>query len=131
MPVRGLVELQKIADALNQKLPEITCPVTIVQGSNDPIVDPESAKIIYDRIGSSDKRLHIVNSDRHSILFEDIDNTQATIIAWLSEFSVSKSPQVPMPIGLLAQVNSNILRLITPIIRGRKTTADKQAHNQI
>ena len=130
MPVRGLVELKKIADALNQKLPEITSPVTIIQGSNDPVVDPESAKIIYNRIGSSDKQLHIVNSNRHSILHEDIDNTQAIVIARLSEFAVSKSPQPQVPIGLLAQVNSNLLRLITPIIRGRKTTDDKRALNQ-
>ncbi len=129
MPVRGLVELQKIAAVLSQKLPEITCPVTIIQGSNDPIVDPESAKIIHDRIGSLDKQLHIVNSDRHGILHDDIDNTQAIVIAKLSEFAGSKPSHVPMPIGLLAQVNSNILRFITPIIRGRKTTDDKQTFN--
>jgi esterase/lipase len=130
MPVRALVELQKIADALTQRLPEITCPVTMIQGSNDPIVDPESAQIIHDRIGSSDKQLHFVNSDRHSILHDDIDKTQAIVIARLSEFIATKPSHIPMPIGLLAQVNSNILRLIKPIMRGRKSSVDKQALNQ-
>ncbi len=130
MPVRGLVELQKIADALRQNLAEITCAVTIIHGSNDPIVDPESARIIYDQIGSTDKQLHIVKSDRHAILHEDIDNTQAIIIARLGEFVVSKPPHLPIPNSLLAQVNSNFLRLITPIIRGRKTTTEKQTLKQ-
>lgn len=130
MPVRALVELQKIADALNRKLAEITSAVTIIHGSNDPIIDPESAQIIYDRIASLDKQLHIVNSDRHSILHDDIDNTHAIIVARLNEIFVSQPPLVPMPTGLLAQVNKNILRLIKPIMRGRKMTDKKETIGQ-
>jgi PhoPQ-activated pathogenicity-related protein len=130
MPVRGLVELQKIADMLSQRLPEITCPVTIIQGSNDPVVDPESANIIYDRIGSLDKKLHVVKSDRHSILHDDIDNTQEIIIARLKEFAATSPSSTAVRSGLFAQVNSNVLRLIAPIMRGRKSTNGKNEIDQ-
>jgi Serine aminopeptidase, S33 len=130
MPVGGLVELHKIADELSQRLPEITCPVTILHGSNDPVVDPESAKIIHDRVGSSDKKLHIVASDRHGILYEDIDNTQAIIISRLGEFAASNLLQAPAPLGLLPNVNAKFLRLISPLISGRKTADEKRAFNR-
>ena len=32
MPVRGLVELRKVADELSRCLPQVVCPVTIIQG---------------------------------------------------------------------------------------------------
>ena len=121
MPVRGLVELGKIAEMLHQKLPDITCPVTIIHGSNDPIVNSESARIIHDRIGSPDKQLHIVNSDRHGVLHDDIDNTQAIVIARLGGFVVAQPSKLPKPVGLLAKVNVNFLRLIAPLIPGRKS----------
>lgn len=127
MPVRALMELRKITDALHQKLPDIICPVSILHGSNDPVIDPASANIIYDRIGSADKKLHIVESERHSILYEDIDNTHAIIIQRLSEFVASKLPLVPLPVGLIPQFNASILRLISPLVRGRKTGDEKEA----
>jgi esterase/lipase len=120
MPVRALVELQKIADVLWQKLPEINCPITIIQGSNDPVVEPESANIIHDRVGSVDKKLQFVTSDRHGILHEDIDDTQAIIIASINTYSTVKPTSMPIPNRILAQVNSNILRLIAPIMRRKK-----------
>jgi esterase/lipase len=130
MPVRALVELGKIAEVLHQKLPEIICPVTIIHGSNDPVVDPESAIIVHDRIGSLDKQLHMVNSDRHAILHEDIDNTQAIVIARLNEFDASQPSQVPVPTGLVPQLNASLLRLFAPLIRGRKSADNKRAFNQ-
>jgi esterase/lipase len=126
MPVRGLVELRKMVDELNQRLPEITCPVSIIHGANDPVVDPESASIIHGKIGSLDTRLHIVMSDRHSILHEDIDNTQGIVIARLSEFVIANPLPQPVPTRLLPNINANFMRLIAPLIPGRKTAEGKR-----
>ncbi len=130
IPVRGLVELQNIAEALTDQLPKVFCPSTIIHGSNDPIVDPDSAKMIFDRIGSLDKQLHIVNSDRHAILHDDIDNTQALVIARLSAFACTEISQPPMPGSLFAQVNRYISRFLSPILRVVKSTAEKRGLNQ-
>jgi esterase/lipase len=121
MPVRGLVELRKIADLLHQKLPDITCPVTVIHGSNDPIVDPASAAIIHERLGSLDKQLHFVQSDRHSILHEDIDDTQAIVIRRLGEFSDVKPLRGAVPVGIIPLANAGLLRLLKPLMPGRKT----------
>jgi esterase/lipase len=126
MPVRGLVELRKIADALHQKLPEIMCPVTVIQGSNDPIIDPASAKIIHERIGSLDKQLHIVESDRHAILHENIGGTQAIVVERLSKFVASKPLQEQPLVGFFPQVNAKFQRLIAPFIPEGKSSSDKK-----
>jgi hypothetical protein len=74
--------------------------------------------------------LHIVESQRHSILHEDIDNTHAIIIQRLSEFVASTYSPVPLPVGLLPQINASFLRLISPLFRGRKNDEDKEAVNR-
>jgi esterase/lipase len=121
VPVRALVELGKISEVLHQKLPEITCPVTIIQGSHDPFINPESARIIHDRVGSLDKKLHIVKSDRHGVLHEDIDNTQSIVIHRLSEFVVVQDLELTKSAGFLANVNESFLRLIAPLKSGRRS----------
>jgi esterase/lipase len=130
MPVRGLVELRKMVDELDQRLPDIICPISIIHGANDPVVDPDSARIIHDKVGSFDKQLHIVKSDRHSILHDDIDNTQTIVIARLGEFSTSKPSQIPVPIGSISRANAGFLRLIAPLIPGRKTVDEKTEFNE-
>jgi len=83
MPVRGLVELRKIADELEHRLPDITCRSAIIQGTDDPITDPESARIIHDLIGSDEKSLHMIPSERHGILHENVAGTMALVVSLL------------------------------------------------
>jgi pimeloyl-ACP methyl ester carboxylesterase len=122
MPVRGLMELRKIADSLDRRLPEITCPVSVFHATNDPVVDPASATIIHERIGSVDKRLHFITSDRHGILHENIENTQDIVIARLSEFVVPQRTQDVMPPSFLPRVGANLRHMLPPYFRGRLTS---------
>jgi len=91
MPIRGLYELRHMVEALDDRLPEVRCPVTLVQGTEDRIIDPKSAKMILDRLGSQEKTLHMVATQRHGILNEDIGDTQETILSFLA----SLPPEVP------------------------------------
>ena len=53
MPIQALTELHKIAAALHQQLPHVSCPVMIIHGSNDPVADPGSASMIHERVDQS------------------------------------------------------------------------------
>ena len=44
VPIRGLFELRCVADELVQRLPDVVCPVAVIQGDEDHVVDPGSAK---------------------------------------------------------------------------------------
>jgi len=85
MPIRGLYELRRLVVELEKQLPLVECPVTILQGDDDPVVAPVSAQIVYDSIASEYKRLILVSSSRHGILHEDIDNTQERVAGFLEQ----------------------------------------------
>ncbi len=55
MPANSLMELRKVADLLEHRLQDVRCPVMIIQGSHDPIVDPASARLIEEKLGPSTK----------------------------------------------------------------------------
>jgi esterase/lipase len=87
MPVRGLYELTVLVDALKASLPRVACPVTLIQGNEDPVVVPEAVHGIVERLPEVPVELKIVDSQRHGIINEDIGDTRATIVASLDAWA--------------------------------------------
>ncbi len=83
MPVRGLWELTRMVSHVKDRLPTVRCPALILQADDDHVVDPDSARQVYSRIGSSEKALHFVPSRRHGIVNENIGDTHAHIVEFL------------------------------------------------
>ncbi len=83
IPIRGLHELRRIVDALKDRLGDVKCPVCIVQGSDDQVVDPKSASLIRDGLGSDEVDFYMVRSNRHGILNEDIGDTREQVRSFL------------------------------------------------
>jgi acyl-CoA synthetase (AMP-forming)/AMP-acid ligase II/esterase/lipase/1-acyl-sn-glycerol-3-phosphate acyltransferase len=94
MPVRGLFELRKAADEAQRLLPAVDCPAAILHATGDNVIDVASSTLIYGKIGSTDKSLHLIESDRHGILNEDIGQTRQLILAFLEKLVLSNSPDV-------------------------------------
>ena len=84
IPISALNELRRAIDDLARHLNEVTCPVAVVQGADDQVVDPKSAEIIHDRVSSDAKRLHWIETDRHGILSGDIGGTRETVLSFLA-----------------------------------------------
>jgi esterase/lipase len=108
MPVRGLMELRKMVDELDRQLSKIACPVAIVQATDDPIVDPASAQLLYDRIASSEKSLHMVPSQRHGILHEDVAGTQALVASLLGTVVTSVTMTAPTRTPILSTMGATL-----------------------
>lgn len=83
MPVHSLFELRLMVNQLLKRLQDVHAPALIIQGDEDPVVVPDSAKRVYNSISSKLKQLEWVRSQRHGILNENIDNTQGIIIQYL------------------------------------------------
>ena len=83
VPVRALYELGRLIDATREALGEVRCPVLLVQGTEDPTVDPESADILYKGLGVKDKALVLIPSPRHGILLENVGGTQERVLRFL------------------------------------------------
>lgn len=80
--VKGVYELEKLMELCENNLEKVIANTLIIQGNKDPVVNPISGKIIYDKIASKEKQFvevdfsnHvIVNSDRKEEVFDIIKN---------------------------------------------------------
>ncbi len=85
VPVRGLYEVRRLIQELDDRLKDVHCPVLLLHGDKDPIIDADSSRIVFRKLGSKEKQLVYVRSNRLSILLEDIDDTQDKVISFLTE----------------------------------------------
>lgn len=67
-PVKGVAELEKFMNIVESKLNELNIPVLIIQGSNDPVVNPVSGVQIFDKIEGKHKELCRLYRTRHGII---------------------------------------------------------------
>jgi len=71
-PISGVKELMELMEKLSERLDRIKVPALLIQGSDDPVVEPEGSKQVYEGLGSQDKQLIMLDSDRHGILRGEI-----------------------------------------------------------
>jgi esterase/lipase/1-acyl-sn-glycerol-3-phosphate acyltransferase len=67
-PLTGVKQLIAVMDATERLLPQVTIPAFILQASKDPIVNPDSARQIFDKIASPYKELVVLERARHGII---------------------------------------------------------------
>lgn len=85
MAIRGLFELRRMVDEMERRLPKIACPVTLIQGDEDRIVNPKSLELMYKKLATKEKTARRVPSTRHGILNENIANTQEIVLGILAD----------------------------------------------
>ncbi len=66
--IKSVAQLKKLIEQVDNNLPKITAPTLIVQADSDPVVNPQSAHIIYNKIGSKKRQILNIESDRHVIM---------------------------------------------------------------
>lgn len=71
-------------ERLLERLGAVTLPLLMIVGGNDPVVDPDTCRLAYDRIGSTDKTLLLYPQMLHEPLNElGREGVIADLIAWL------------------------------------------------
>ena len=63
-------ELLKAMRRVTEQAPKIRLPIMIVQGSDDKLVDPSGAQLLYDLASSKDKTIKIYNGFYHEVFNE-------------------------------------------------------------
>jgi esterase/lipase len=75
-PVAGVSELGKLMKVVEDHLPLVKDPALIMQGSDDPVVNPVSGLEIFDRLGTEQKQLIRIFAKHHGIIrgreFEEV-----------------------------------------------------------
>ncbi len=68
IPIHGISELGRLMNTVTENLHRITIPTLVIQGSNDPVVNPASAREIYEKPGSRDKEMWTLFAEKHGIV---------------------------------------------------------------
>jgi esterase/lipase/1-acyl-sn-glycerol-3-phosphate acyltransferase len=85
-PVSGVYELEKLMRLVDERLKYVKDPALIIQGSNDPVVNPVSGFEIFERLGTEYKQLFHINAAHHGILRgKEADQVNARAIEFLNE----------------------------------------------
>ena len=84
-PTRALAELMELSEQLRSALPVITAPAMLIYSKNDQTVTPQEnhAELIYEGLGSTDKRLMWIENSSHVIT---CDAQRQTVFEAASEF---------------------------------------------
>jgi len=87
IPTHGLYQMRTLTNDVQDHLPQIEAPTLVIQGNEDPVVEPESGRIIYNELAIADKELHWIPSDRHGILNEDVGKTRTLVRSFIQRIS--------------------------------------------
>jgi carboxylesterase len=68
--VRAAAELYQLQRQVLARLPGVQAPALILQGRLDQTIDPHSAQMVYDRIGSAYKELHWLDHSSHVLILD-------------------------------------------------------------
>ena len=68
--IQSIRELKKLIDFAYPLLKKVTTKTLIIQGDNDPVVNPKGADLIYNAIQSEEKTKVILSANEHVILNE-------------------------------------------------------------
>ena len=67
-PISGILELDRLMDQIETKLPNIRVPALIIQSLGDPVVNSSGSFKIFKQLGAKDKEYLMVNYERHGII---------------------------------------------------------------
>ncbi len=82
---RMAAELLRGMERVSEEAEAITVPLLILQASDDTLVDPGGAQLLYDRAGSSDKTIKVYQGLYHELFNEpERDRVLADAEEWLS-----------------------------------------------
>lgn len=82
-PPRAVIHFRHLIKVVSEDLNFVTVPTLIIQGGKDDLVEPRSARYIYEHIRSSEKELHIMPESKHIICH---DCEQQRVILLIDRF---------------------------------------------
>ena len=88
VPVKCLYELRRLTNNVEQLLPKITIPTLVMYADEDPVVTPESAQLIFEKLKTQDKELTIIHSNHHGILMDNKAGTWEAITVFFKKYDL-------------------------------------------
>ncbi len=81
---RLAAEMLKAMQRVNAEAEKITLPILVIQGGDDRLVDPAGARVLFERVGSVDKKVIIYDGFYHEVFNEpEHDKVLRDVEMWL------------------------------------------------
>ena len=91
-PIAGIRELERLMDKVEERLKHVRVPAVVIQSAGDPVVNPKGSRLVFDLIGSDDKKYMLFNFDRHGILLgEGADKVHRVIGNFLDDIDSARA----------------------------------------
>ncbi len=105
-PVRLFCEMRRLIAHCKSLLPEVTCPVLLIQAEHDDMTSPRNSQFILDRINSSWRELILLKQSYHVV---SADLERATVAVNLQRFceTVVELQQPEPPADALVDAAAN------------------------
>ena len=69
-PTGASHEAMKLIERVKQCLPFVTCPILIIHSTADDTIHPDSARFIYDHVGSAEKDIITLHNSGHVLTLD-------------------------------------------------------------
>ncbi len=92
IPISALKEFTQIMQETEKCLSEIYAPALVIQGKDDPTVDPVSAGMILKKLSSPRKKMLMVDADRHVIVLEKGSFVHSEVLRFIREHQRATLP---------------------------------------
>ena len=89
-PVGGAAELWALQRIVCAELPGIMVPAIVFYSTRDAMIAPDSARLLYERLGSKDKELVVLHNSGHCMT---VDSERQEILARSYGFIAAHTPQ--------------------------------------
>ena len=89
IPVKCLNELRRLKNDVEGFLTKITIPTLIVYSDEDPVVNPESATFIFEKLGTQNKKIVAIQAKHHGILKDNTAGTWGVIDKFFQKYVLS------------------------------------------
>jgi carboxylesterase len=91
-PVRLFCEMRHLIARCKRSLPQVRCPVLLIQAEHDDMTSPANSQFIYDRVSSVRRELVLLERSYHMIT---ADLERAAVAMQLERFCASLSCDMP------------------------------------
>lgn len=90
IPLKALHSLREFIKVLCKELPGVEVPAMVIQSCQDRVVEPKSAKYIFEKIASPEKTLHWFKNSGHLITLEGEREALLSLILEFFQEQVNK-----------------------------------------
>ncbi len=85
IPFHALYELKCFIDDYAAHLSNVTAPVRLIQGTQDPVVDPKSAELLQQKLVNAKTELVWVDAQCHGILHASLNEAKTQLIDFITK----------------------------------------------